>query len=385
MVAALLTVAVTGFCDDRIDELDRRIAQLEAEENQAQSRRKEKNSTSSVSAYRSAQAQLSSHEKRLTQLEHARKQAHRRALSSARGCPGSDGFYFALDFLWWRLAEDGLTYAARELPAVNTNPPSTELRTADFNYRPGGRLVIGGNLAYDDWDFCLGTTYIYTSTLDCVTGNVIATKSFLFNETPNTATVLRFQHARARWRVQFYNGNFELGRWYFIGSCLSARPSMGLRGASIRQHFNLSYSGGNATLPSATMTTKSRFWGVGPELGLDSRWRLVEGFSFYASLRGTLLYGQFKAINQGNALENATTQQAKRLTVHNLYSVRPAASALIGMEWSACWGEWLFFSFRLGWEAQYFWRQYVIPFANNVTPSGGLSLNGLTVGVRFEF
>ncbi|MEM7174875.1 MAG: Lpg1974 family pore-forming outer membrane protein [Chlamydiota bacterium] len=388
LIVAILAVPAVGFCQDLFIELENRIAELESEVRKPSSpSEKEKHSINQT--YLSSQTRLDSHEERIQQLENKKpgRPSRDKALASARGCPGANGPYFAFEFLWWRVAEDSLEYAGREVAVAGSDVPNFELRTADFEYNPGGRVSVGGNIGYDNWDFCFAWTYMQTNTSDSLEGDILGINSFFF-EQGGDAALFHFQSARAKWVVQFHNWDFELGRWYFVGNRLSFRPSLGIKGAIIRQHFENRYQGngvGNTQFSNAVMKTKSRFWGVGPQLGLNGNWYLGSGFNFYGIFRAALLYGQAKAINRGNALDNTNEQQGKRLTRHNVYRVRPMASGAVGLEWSRCFCHWLFFSIHLGWEMQYWWQQWEIPFINDFKPKGDLSLGGIDFGIRFDF
>lgn len=322
---------------------------------------------------------------------------------SARGCLGVDGPYFDIEFLWWRATEDSLEYAQRISVTENANGIPIDLKSKDldqdFEFDPGFRIGLGYNFCYDGWDVHASWTFHYTHPSTSVTGlpdpdqNIIG---FLGLVPTNAGTVqfVRYERAKTNWQLQFNTWDLELGRDFYLGQYLSIKPTLGLKGAVIRQHLQADYFNsniGNNTFPigypNHSFRGKSRWWGVGPKASMTGHWFFGPGFSLYGILSGALLYGEFTIRHKVDAIDTRIIvgRQTGFDGRDDFYRLRPMTQLAIGLEWSRCFMDWFFFSIHAGWETQYWWDQFEMFTLSDLTPEGDLSFTGLDVGFRMDF
>ncbi|MCB1067680.1 MAG: hypothetical protein KDK56_05800 [Simkania sp.] len=328
-------------------------------------------------------------------------------LTSARGCFGVNGPFFDLDFLYLRAVEDSLKYAWKgsqnSVNNGNNGPTSVNVKQLDqdWEFDPGFRVGLGYNFDYDDWDLHTYYTWLYSypktsssvpaDTLDSDNGQFIVG---LFASNPFTnngsTTFELFEKARSNWQLQFNAWDLDLGRSYYVSKRLALQPIAGLKAALIRQHLGTHYSrpaskgGENDNFINMSVREKSRFWAVGPKLGVFGSWELGYGFSINADVHGALVYGENTTHVTYKGQRNSGDTLSLRLT-DETYRLRPMAYLNLGLEWGRCFWDWMYFSLHLGWETQYWWHQMNFTSFNDTTPEGDLSLTGLNAGIRFDF
>ena len=186
------------------------------------------------------------------------------------------------DYLYWRVCEDGFSCEFGDT-TINTNivgsKPTTAILEHDkdinFEWAPGVRVGIGIDWPCSGWDIALYGTY-YGGEGD---GHDL--------------------HNYADWWVHFNVADAIIGRKFWVGRCVDLRPFAGMRYAQISQRLrtNLTTNIISATGTSITKTTikdKQKFWGLGPELGLEADFYFGCGWSLYGTLDGAVLYGHTK-------------------------------------------------------------------------------------------
>jgi hypothetical protein len=328
-------------------------------------------------------------------------------LTSARGCFGVNGPFFDVEFLYLRAVEDSLKYAWKGTQSSDNNqknngPTNVNAKQLDqdWEFDPGFRLGLGYNFDYDDWDLHTYYTWLYsypkTSTSvpsEDLTADNTQFIVGLFGSHPfngGATSFELFQKGRSNWQLQFNSWDLDLGRNYYVSKRLALQPVAGLKAALIRQHLAAHYSKpvnpnqGDDPFQSMSVREKSRYWGVGPKLGVFGSWELGYGFSINADVHGALVYGESTTRLIQKGVRNSGDLLNLRLSDES-YRLRPMAYLNLGLEWGDCFWDWMYFSLHLGWETQYWWNQMNFVSFNDTTPEGDLSLTGLNAGIRFDF
>lgn len=321
-------------------------------------------------------------------------------LQSARGCYCENGPYFDVEFLWVRPVEDGLSYAWKITnPDVTTGSNARNIRVQDqdFSFEPGFRVGLGYNLGYDKWDIYVNYSWVYSYVRDSVSGVnsdgdgvIVGTLSLL--PEGGGLTYSTFESARTRWQVQFNSWDLDIGRNCYVGQHFSFRPTWGLKAGLIRQHLNTYYdniSEANVQYSNVQVKGKTRYWGIGPKIGVDGNWELGAGFSIFGRAHAAAMYGEFTVKNRLQAIIDRNQQNAginAGGTFHDsFYRLRPMTYLNLGLKWGRCFWNWMFFSMHVGWETQYWWQQMEFLSFKDITPDGDLSITGLNAGIRFDF
>jgi hypothetical protein len=95
---------------------------------------------------------------------------------------------------------------------------------------------------------------------------------------------------------------------------------------------NISYSGGDqlGTVGSVYTEDKSNWWGIGPEIGLESVFGIGKGFSFFGETKGSLMYGRMKITHEENYSNNSTESLEIKAYGHRIV---PYVQAIIGVSY----------------------------------------------------
>lgn len=209
--------------------------------------------------------------------------------------------------------------------------------------------------------------------------------------------------AKSQYDLDYQALDLELGRAYFISSKLSFRPHWGLKTAWIDQEQITRYTGGNPVanpnvqgadllgLGISTVHVKDDcdFWGIGPRAGVESKWHLGYGFSFFGNVAGALLFGFFDVDHRErwSAIEDNT------IRLHaNRHAFSPTVQFQLGLRYDKyIHNNRQHVGIGLGFEGQYWWRQNQMLKIDDAAVlkyerySEDISFHGVTLDIRFDF
>ena len=302
-----------------------------------------------------------------------------------------DGYniFLTTDFLWWRAQEDGLYFGQEGFRGTTTNnPPIGEqnfkgnLAKINPPWEPGVRIGLGGNMPYDEWDIFLQWTYFKTDARQSEHNGVIA----LWGHQNIDQNVT--ERAKANWNLDMYVLDAELGRSFWVGKYLSMRPFFGLRGAWLDQEFKVHYDFATNPIISTKIRANTDFYSGGLRGGVDMRYNLFGGWSFYGQSSFSMLYGRF--ICDFHEHEN-DTRIAK--TEDEYHQGIFTTQMTLGVRWdtyvshsryhftiSAAWEQNIWFDVN---QMNHFIHQ--LHEGNMVKGNGNLTTQGGTFGARFDF
>lgn len=321
-------------------------------------------------------------------------QNEKRVMNSSHGCV-DQGFSIEGEFIWWRAVLDNLEYAAdfkadpdldqRVLGGINGT-----YKFPDFKFDPGVRLSLGYDFGESNWDLFARWTYHHTDPTDSVQGT---SGVFVFNEFyvfDGGRYPVVGQTARTKWENRINIGDLEMGYDYFFSDRFSFRPSFGLKAAWVKMDNHTTVTDATfertednflLVIPSFTMKSQSKWWGIGPAVGIDGHLHIGWGFSLYSRVSGALMYGAVDSkLDQTDTLGNYMRTKA-----NNEYRQKAMAQMVIGLEWAKCFSNNILLAFNLGWEGQHWWNQNEFRYLNDSNPRGDLTLTGLDAGVRLDF
>lgn len=221
------------------------------------------------------------------------------------------------DLLCWTMREESNfgTSAFSIEPANGVVLAEINRHTNDLRYKwnLGFRIGAGYNFPCDDWDVAVYWTNFRDKTKKHKCGNF------------------------AKHRLIFNTVDTIMGYRYFYEPCFSIKPFMGFRWAEIDQKIrkDVEATFTLAGLPSvaidALLIAKQKFWGVGPMLGFEADWQIGCGWSAYASLGGSFLYGQFRVKNE--AFAEIFPFAAELLGKHRRRPVQMGLDGALGLRW----------------------------------------------------
>ncbi len=278
---------------------------------------------------------------------------------------------FSAELLYWNAYEDGLEYAISntEAPNLASNQISLTHSSSYYNgdvlnidrkWDYGFRFGLGYVLTHDGWDLEAMWTHYRSNASDDVVADSNTTTARIYtlwsaiapgatdllNLAPTSLVDPIAAEATTSWRLHLDLIDLELGRAFYTSRYLTLRPHIGLRGASIDQHYDITYLGGSfreaiiATLPlnlTDEISMKDNFRGIGVRGGLNSQWHWSSGcggdWSFFGNVALSMIYGHFKvtqeeAVIDSNSIDSIPSGPVNILDVENSFRASRAMTDL---------------------------------------------------------
>ena len=299
------------------------------------------------------------------------------------------------EFLWWVAKEDGLYYAQSGFTNTPTNavPPNGAI---DFNghlekvtpdWTPGFRIGFGGNMEYDEWDIFLNWTWFKSQARDSSEGLLLTLWGHPdVNSGGNTANGAVY--ASGKWNFLINVLDLELGRAFWVGKHFSLRPFFGPRGAWIDQSFKVHYKYTTSPITNSRLKAESDFQGGGVRAGLDARFALHGGWSFYGLASASMLYGHFDC-----DFREKWTHVHIAKSKDGFHQAVSTGQLALGVRWDTyVHHDRYHFGLYAGWEQNIWFGQNKMNHwfgqfqqGNLEQMNGNLMLQGGTFGVRFDF
>ena len=314
------------------------------------------------------------------------------ATLSARTCIDHSGVYFTGDFIYWRARGEELFFAGRisdgVIDAVGNQSLTVKDQEVHFEYDPGFKAGVGGNLPFDGWDLYLNWTHLHNNPSTTISSST-PDLTPLFGDSTVTGGLPIGDRAKGSWNVLFNSIDFDWGRLLYLSKTLYIRPSFGAKAAWVHQEINFKMTGLETqqviplSLPEMFLKAHNKYWGVGPYFAMNGVWNWGWGFGIYGQISGALLWGKFRQdLKLGSLLSDTQTLTVK--SESETYRVRPTIQAFVGLDWRSCvYNDWIALNFRAGWEVQYFWSQFLNPFGG--IEESDFTLEGVTVTGRIDF
>jgi hypothetical protein len=299
------------------------------------------------------------------------------------------------EFLWWVAKEDSLYYAQSGFTnqSTSTVPPNGtvdfdgHLERATPDWSPGFRAGIGGNMAYDEWDIFLNWTWFKSHARDSSHATTKGILLVLWGH-PDATNANGASYAKGVWDMRLNHLDLELARSFWVGKHFSLRPFIGGRAAWIDQTFRIQYHLNTAPITETNIHTESDFEGGGIRIGVDTRFVLLGGWSFYALASASMLYGHFDCDFHERWVNDEIAE-----TRDGFHQATSTTQVALGVRWDTyIHHDRYHFGLYAGWE-QNIWfginkmNRYFgqLNQGNLEQLNGDLTLQGGTFGVRFDF
>ena len=290
------------------------------------------------------------------------------------------------DFLYWRATET-VDWV------LNTNRvPADQFvayETISHDFVPGFRVGIGHER---DWGTKLYYTRVYTSTSDSASGNL--TPAFLGGKLalPSNPAPERpyFDRGWVGAAIDYNVLDWDLGRRFNPTESLGVRPFVGLKAAWINQTFDSGFQGAWPDLAlsrSLVERMENRFWGIGPQIGLENTWKVARSdrceIHCLANFNAAYLLGHWTItdVTHTTSIHNSKTTTSERIMpIGGRDFGALTFQALLGIHLR--YGRW---STTAGYEISDWLNQCQI-FDDATGPhNNDLILQGLTVKINCEF
>jgi hypothetical protein len=316
---------------------------------------------------------------------------------TARGCPHQNNVYVTADFIYWKAIEDDVVVAAKSPNFLSGkgNLGLTQYPTTHFAYSPGFEVGLGANMNYGDWDVYGNWTRLrnHNTTEHESSFNefVVVPLAIVGAISPPVASSYK-----SRWKLNYDTFDFELGRAFVLSRRVTMRPFVGARAVWIHRSIETNYEGLQADYDDffqssalflngpIKLASRNDYWGLGPRIGLNSRWLLGStGFGLMANISGSLEAGPFK--NWTTARVFGPTTLEGKILEKRVFTTRGNLDALVGFDFGKCF-DWVYMYLSLGYDVSFWWNMLnTISFVENDTHRTDLSLRGLDFRVRLDF
>jgi hypothetical protein len=301
-------------------------------------------------------------------------------------------------FIYWQTIQENMDPAEYVSSLSNTLGTSSQaFPLLDFKYKPGFKVGLGMSFDYDHWDVGLEYTRLHGThdrsaalSLEAAQAGATYLVSWITNAGSLSSTATQF---KASWRVNLDFLDMDLGRWFYVGTQLTFRPSAGARVAWINQHRKEFFT--SILNPALALTDheNTNSWGIGPRLSLDMNWMVGQGFRLFGNGEFDILFSRYHTKAHSEFLLSGSTALQNNYQQNNINGLRPHIDLELGFGWGAylCNHEW-HIDFGASYGYQIFWNQNMFhwPYgqgANNrwVMSNGSLMVHGLTVTAKLDF
>ncbi len=312
-------------------------------------------------------------------------------------------------FIYWQPFEDGLDPAVyfKAAPTLDHDsglPTTANVAEISFKpkFKPGFKVGIGMNFDHDSWDGHAEYTRFHgihkmsgTTTIGYAPLVIPFTLDAAFLVlTGVTELPTSFKE---RWTLNMDFIDVDMGRWYWVGTALTFRPSVGARGGWINQKLAAQFFVPTPVgVPTAGLFTaqKSRSWCVGPRMGIETNWMVgdwgcnnncYDGFRFFGNGFADITFTRYKRFQDSFVGEGPLTMFDQQFVQYKLNTIRTHLDLELGIAWGSYFdnNNW-HLDLSAGYGFQIFFHQN--QFAGlTASASSDLTIQGLTATARLDF
>jgi hypothetical protein len=317
---------------------------------------------------------------------------------SARGCPGTSGPYAFGSFIYWKSQLEKEDVVDKVVGQGPDHFIKIKQKEVDFKYSPGFKLGVGYNFKRDGWDALFRWTSLHSTkshkSLSSNSSVAGLNNTLLFFPLPAVAGfTISGGEVDAHWHLHFNTLDFELGRDFFVSRYVTLRPFLGVKADWVEWKFKNEYknfSNGVAIVAPFNTRLKQDNHGVGPRMGINSRWILSSyNFAIFGNLAGSLLYTDLKG---KKILDVGASEPPGFETIGHRHELKPVIECLVGLDWSHCIRQRCNLYLSAGYEAQLWCDQTAADLYANFSFLNGeihalqsLMFQGLTASMRLDF
>jgi len=300
------------------------------------------------------------------------------------------GWYVGIGADYTQARLTGTEFAYTSSNAVGAFPFEGTLQDIHYSWDWGLHLVGGYIFAHDGFDLGLGYNYLNTSSsgsaVSGLAGSVVASRGDAdLGSWDNTCN-----EAKSNFSMTMNTLDLSVGRDYFVSRYLSLRPSFGLLSAWFDLEQNTAYTGGTTLTGNSSfyVDDESNFWGLGPDIAINTKWFIGEGFSFFANGSTALLYGRYDVTHD----ENNTISASDNFEINgDIHKISPMFGLMLGMAYETYLdNNKQHLGLRLGYNVDYYFNlnQMVTAVGSNnqvIRNNGNLGMQGVTFDLTWAF
>ena len=251
----------------------------------------------------------------------------------------------------------------------------------DFGFKIGAGYKLPGY----DWDLSLDYTYQRPKGQGSVDGHIETNR--VLGKTGDGIDYAT--KASSNVDIKFDMLDLTLTSSFFTNRSFALDFIAGVRSHWLDIEQKTTYSGGDLVGDQWKAEDGSKFWGMGPTFGFNTRWYLGTNFSIYSSFGVSCLYGNMKPTN-----DQLLTGSNEGLDATSSYGIGvPEVNGTLGVEYGQYLSKREYYArVRLGYDYGYYIGVYK-PYLHRddsrhisaVTTSNNLTFHGLVADVRLDF
>lgn len=243
-----------------------------------------------------------------------------------------------IDYLYWTAKQESLNYT-NEPSDIFTSMDftSTDLIAPSFDWNSGFRVAAAYALPCSSWVGGLQ----YTQYSNYAHGHREADDSegifptLVFDSADDSFVVFPEDYvsgAKSKWNLNTYFLDAVVGYEFCIADCFSIIPTLGVRNAWIDQKVHAEYTGGGLFAAGpCDVSLHSKFYGVGPRIGIKPIVTLGYGFNLYAEAAASFLFSWWDIHQSEFFLDEEVAAIHKKTT-----NFRWNGDLIAGVNWTYC-------------------------------------------------
>jgi hypothetical protein len=302
------------------------------------------------------------------------------------------------EFLYLSVKEEGLEYATNDTSPATGPIPSQgvtgKVHRIKPDFHPGYRVGLGYFFPHRKGELMAQWMH-YQGTRNDSASQPIVAGAGLWPDWLDMINAPMAASANARWNIKMNVFDLQVGTWFWEKKILAVKPFAGFRAAWIDQKLDVAYNGVSfveapgpgTTTPLLQSNNRSDFAGYGICAGVDTRWKIWNGFSFFANGDVSLLWSRFN-LKQTTTLIDGTLRSSITDVLH---TTMPVLELMAGFAYDYHWN-WFGLAVHVGWEEELWFSQnelnrFIDSFSHGSTKSshGNLSLGGWNFRLSLSF
>ncbi len=324
--------------------------------------------------------------------------------------------FITASYIYWEAFQDTMPIGFELDQALPFNPLlggiGRELVINNSDYQSGFKVGLGWTTpSFDNWQVYAEYTW-YHPTNDEKNGDDCECNPFVIYPRCDSCLDLNVEEiSSSKWKLDVDLADLSIQRPFYLGKQVVFNPFFGLRGAWIKQRFQIQYNtainlAGTALPDIYNVSSLSKSWGIGPRVGFEGNWLLWKGLRIIGNASASVLYTSYTKINHSSNVAIGVLERGmfaeffdpldppNTWKYHKKYdALRANAELDTGLGWGMYLG--CDNDFHIDLAATYdfhvFWNQNMVEDIQNqsyhhvATAPGNLYLHGLTIKARFDF
>jgi hypothetical protein len=263
-----------------------------------------------------------------------------------------DIFTMNLEFLYWTVQQKASTFVLT--PDGNHQPyPASpayvsdalgKYQSAHFDWNPGARAAIIFALPHDSWNLWTQYTFYYTRGTEKHFHPDDLTEYLLPTNREVNASPDGVNEMRSKTNFHYQVGDLLLSRRFLPSSQIQCDLYSGATGAWINEKWIVNGTDAPGEFPNVNTITWNNwhFYGGGIRVGVNTGWKLLEGFSFCNNLSFATLAGSYFNSRKTVVTDSVGDFYLRRNTREGEVWIVPTTQMEFGLNWKRQFTSWSF-------------------------------------------